>query len=124
MLCGGWCPKGRLAEDGRIPDHYPLEEIQTTSYNDRTIRNIQDSDGSLIVTGGSLDTGTQFTLETCKKLQKPFFSIDLTTEIPKSDFIEWLDTNQIKVLNIAGPRESHSNGIYNEAYRLMVNLLE
>jgi len=20
---GGWCPQGRRAEDGRIPDHYP-----------------------------------------------------------------------------------------------------
>jgi hypothetical protein len=23
MPCGGWCPRGRKAEDGAIPDRYP-----------------------------------------------------------------------------------------------------
>jgi hypothetical protein len=28
---GGWVPKGRLAEDGRLPDRYQLEEMPTDS---------------------------------------------------------------------------------------------
>ena len=47
--CGGWCPQGKRAEDGKIPDRYPLEETRSAHYLDRTHRNVEDSDGTLIV---------------------------------------------------------------------------
>lgn len=25
---GGWCPEGRLAEDGRVPHKYPLNDLR------------------------------------------------------------------------------------------------
>jgi hypothetical protein len=28
--CGGWCPKIRRAEDGPIPERYPLKETTST----------------------------------------------------------------------------------------------
>jgi len=40
--CGGWCPSGRLAEDGRIPDRYPVTELTGGSYRQRTLRNVVD----------------------------------------------------------------------------------
>ncbi len=30
---GGWCPLGRLAEDGQIPDRYRLDETDSPDYS-------------------------------------------------------------------------------------------
>src|SRR6266571_9073801 len=56
--CGGWCPRGRRAEDGIIPERYPLIETPTTAYPQRTERNVRDSDGTLVLTVGRADGGT------------------------------------------------------------------
>jgi uncharacterized protein YjbI with pentapeptide repeats len=45
----GWCPKGRIAEDGIIPPVYPLQETTSTDYAVRTEWNVRDSDGTLIL---------------------------------------------------------------------------
>ena len=55
--CGGWCPDGRKAEDGRIPDCYPLEERKGAGCPERTRRNVEDSDGTLIIHRGPLSVG-------------------------------------------------------------------
>ena len=47
---GGWCPRGRTAEDGPIPARYPLRETESAKYDVRTRRNVRDSDGTLILT--------------------------------------------------------------------------
>lgn len=49
LPCGGWCPKGRKAEDGVIHSRYPLKETPSEEYNERTTWNVRDSDGTLIV---------------------------------------------------------------------------
>ena len=49
---GGWIPKGRKAEDGRLPDRYQLQEMPTPSYPERTEQNVIDSDGTLIFSRG------------------------------------------------------------------------
>ena len=60
---GGWCPQGRRAEDGPIPDGYPLVETAERNYQTRTRRNVEDSDGTLILNLGKLDGGTAFTVK-------------------------------------------------------------
>src|ERR671931_202999 len=47
--CGGWCPAGRLDEVGRIPDRYPLRELAQGSFADRTLENVKDSDGTIVI---------------------------------------------------------------------------
>ena len=74
---GGYCPKGRLAEDGMIPLKYTLEEINSSDYSERTLKNIQKSDGSLIIYCGSLYGGTKMTKEYCNVHNKPVFEINL-----------------------------------------------
>jgi len=61
LPCGGWCPRGRRAEDGGIPDRYPLAETPTAGYPDRTARNVRDSDGTLILGRGALRGGSALT---------------------------------------------------------------
>jgi hypothetical protein len=119
ILCGGWCPKGRIAEDGRLPSRYPLRETPSESYAQRTEWNVRDSDGTLILTRGPLDGGTALTEKCAGKLGRACLVIDLA-EAPAPEVIsDWLRECKISVLNVAGPRESESLGIYREALEFL-----
>ena len=52
---GGWCPRGRLAEDGPIAAQYQLRETRSAKYYIRTRKNVLDSDATLILCRGPLD---------------------------------------------------------------------
>jgi hypothetical protein len=107
--CGGWCPKGRRAEDGRIPDRYPLTELEDEQYQCRTLRNVLDSDATLIIYFGVLAGGTELTQRSCITQGKPYCLID-AREIPADRGAELIDKfvvdTDIEVLNVAGPRAS------------------
>jgi Circularly permutated YpsA SLOG family len=77
--CGGWCPAGRLAEDGKIPERYPVVELADRGYAERTAQNVADSDGTLIIVDGPLVGGTRETLQFCIEQRKPLLLIDLQT---------------------------------------------
>lgn len=111
---GGWCPKGRLAENGTIPVKYPLVETESSDYSVRTKLNIRDSDGSLILVPKipiQTTDGTMLTLQEVKQQQKPHLIIDLSKKPNVELIVHWVSENNIKILNIAGPRESQSPGI-------------
>ena len=76
--CGGWCPSGRLAEDGPLQEIYPLKETPSKAYAQRTEWNVRDSDGTLVLHRGSLSGGTALTVELTKENNKPCLVIDLT----------------------------------------------
>jgi hypothetical protein len=122
--CGGWCPKGRLAEDGMLDDRYPLRETPTEEYAQRTTWNVRDSDGTLILTRGAPTGGTAQTADEARGLVKPVLIVDLTHPPPLADVLAWLRAQRIRVLNVAGPRESKSPGIYADAHRFLTQLLE
>ena len=70
--CGGWCPEGRLAEDGPLSSAYPLEELPGGGYRQRTIKNIESSDGTAIFYFNRPTGGTELTLVQCIRLHKPY----------------------------------------------------
>ncbi len=74
--CGGWCPAGRLAEDGTIPQRYPVIELTDGGYGERTARNVADSDGTLIISNGEPTGGTRETVERCAEMRKPYLIVD------------------------------------------------
>ena len=74
--CGGWCPAGRLAEDGTIPKRYPVLELPNSGYAERTARNVADSNGTLIISNGEPIGGTRETVDRCIEMGKPFLVID------------------------------------------------
>lgn len=74
--CGGWCPAGRLAEDGPIPKRYPVMELANAGYAERTARNVADSDGTLVISNGVLLGGTRETVDRCVELGEPHLVID------------------------------------------------
>lgn len=108
--CGGWYPEGRAAEDGTIPERYPVTVLAGAAYADRTRRNVEDSDGTLILHFGPLSAGTLFTLRVCEELLKPVCLIDgndvgaLAAAAQAQDFVVG---QEIRRLNVAGPRASH-----------------
>ncbi|MYA29057.1 MAG: molybdenum cofactor carrier, partial [Nitrospira sp. SB0666_bin_27] len=106
LQIGGWCPKGRLAEDGTIPMIYPLQETPSPQYAQRTRWNVRDADGTLILTCSEPTGGTALTIHTAERLYKPFRVIDLTTPEDPRDVASWIFHTDITVLNVAGPRES------------------
>ncbi len=121
--CGGWCPRGRRAEDGRIPDRYPLKESSSRSYASRTIQNVIDSDGTLILTFGTPTGGTLLTKNAAQRRHKPFLVIDLGQSSDVELVQDWLSTNEIDVLNVAGPRASQFPSAYETSKRFLRRIL-
>jgi len=122
--CGGWCPKGRLAEDGIIPKKYHLKEIDSSDYTIRTKLNVTDTDGTLILHIETPDKGTNQTMEYCKVMKKAFFIQVLTEKYEINQLSLWIKQNKILRLNIAGPRESNAPGIYLKTVEYLSEVLE
>lgn len=123
LPCGGWCPKGRKAEDGSIAARYPLTETPSADYGQRTEWNVRDSDGTLVLNVGALAGGTAQTVDIARRLRKPCLVVDLAHPPEPSEALAWLDAHRIRVLNVAGPRESKSPGAYAAALRYLRGLL-
>jgi hypothetical protein len=104
---GGWCPKGRLAEDGIIPARYELKEAKTDTYAARTELNVLDSDGTVIfTTNDALTGGSKFTARLAKKHCKPLLHIHKTTRLPDVELGKFIFQHNIRRLNVAGSRHS------------------
>jgi len=107
--CGGWCPMGRLAEDGTIPKRYPVVELANADYAERTLQNVTDSDGTLIISSGEPMGGTRETIERCIENGKPYLIInyrEMSTAEAKEKALKFLQNGHIRRLNVAGPRAS------------------
>ena len=117
--CGGWCPKGRKAEDGPIPDRYPLAETPSARYAQRTRWNVRDSDATLILSPEPLEGGTALTLERARALNRPVFIADPFAPNAARAVRAWLQRARPATLNVAGPRESQHPGIHARALALL-----
>ena len=121
---GGWCPKGRLAEDGPIDPSYPLIETDTSDYAQRTLANVRDSDATLVLAWGEPTGGTAYTIACANALMRPC----LVIQSPARDHIprtaEWLEGSTVSVLNVAGPRESTQPGARDATYKFICWLLD
>ena len=124
LEAGGWCPRGRRAEDGMIPERYPLQETGSWKYPVRTRKNVLNSDGTLILIQGAPQGGTALTISLAEKLGRPYRIVDLILEPSRKPGIRvWGMQNRIRILNVAGPRESEAPGIYDRALQFLLQLL-
>ena len=125
MACGGWCPKGRKAEDGSLPERYPLQETPSSDYAQRTEWNVRDSDATLVLARGTPTGGTAFTIKLAALCHKPCLTEDLFKEgLDAGRAREWIKRNGIRDLNVAGPRESGAPGAYLRAKAFLKELLK
>lgn len=121
---GGSIPLGRKAEDGFIDLRYTeLIELFTTAYSTRTEQNVMDGDATLIFTAGKPDGGTKLTIKLLRKHCKPSLLIYLANT-GENEAVErvknWLCKLEPRVLNVAGPRESKSPGIYDKVLEILI----
>jgi Circularly permutated YpsA SLOG family len=123
----GYCPAGRRAEDGRIPDRYRLIETASADYAERTERNVVESDGTLLVTRGPATGGSALTAALAARHRRPLLHIDLADAGEPAEWAaairEWLATSEIRTLNVAGPRESGAPGIAHDVRVLLCRAL-
>lgn len=114
---GGWCPKGRRAEDGKVPARYALRETDASNYQNRTRRNVVDSDGTVVFTPGEPTGGSRLTVEIAREVGKPCLHLDtkslavLATDATKA-FQAWIIQHGVRTLNVAGARESKAPGTH------------
>lgn len=129
---GGWCPLGRRSENGKIPDIYQLRETSERRYTVRTEKNVVDSDGTLILYRKQMAGGTELTYRLVRKHKRPCLAIDLDEAVDEtakgqSDryraFSDWVIDFNVNVLNVAGPRESTSQGVGRLAEAFLVKAL-
>lgn len=124
---GGWVPKGRLAEDGVVPESYStLRETDSAHYPERTELNVRDSDCTVIVSRGALSGGSQLTMDLARRHDKPVIHIDLSSlsiDEASATLEHWLAQNGCEVINIAGPRASSDRQIYELVKGLLVAVL-
>ena len=118
----GWCPRGRIAEDGKIALYYPLRETPLADSRQRTRWNVRDSDGTLIVCPIEPVGGTALTLAVARQLNRPVLVVN--PEQQPRHALNWLRAQDIDQLNVAGPRESECPGIYDRAARFLSLLLQ
>jgi len=138
--CGGWCPKERKAEDGKVPEKYLVRETRSSNYNVRTKANVCDSDATVIFTPGELTGGSLKTLRSCHAHQKPCLHIMLKKKDHDQivrDILDWLNGDPLLnrypdykasppencVLNVAGSRESRAPGIRETVRKIMVKVI-
>jgi hypothetical protein len=120
---GGWCPRGRAAEDGVIDARFSLSETPNRDPAQRTAWNVRDADATLILSQGELTGGTALTAEIAEQLEKPLLVIDLRKPVPIAHVLSWMRRAAVRVLNIAGPRESQAPGITKDARDFVGRLL-
>jgi len=121
-------PKGWKTEKGPAPwlADLGLVEHPSPQYPPRTRANVRDSDGTLLV-GNPSSLGSKLTLNTAKRTGKPFYGIiteaghDLSRHVVP--FQKWLLDNHIRVLNVAGNRESKAPGITATVHDFLVEAL-
>lgn len=133
--CGGWCPAGRLNELGKIPQRYPLQEVKqhvkegaalwepkSDIFAERTLRNVENSDGTIVIYPGRLRGGSEYTIKCCSELKRPDRSIDAAKISPEEAaelIVEFVRKERIRTLNVAGPRQSEWPGGYDYAFRVL-----
>ena len=125
--CGGWCPQGRLAEDGVIDARYPVTELEGGGYVERTERNVRDTDGTVIIHFGRLEGGTRATQEFCTALGKPCLLLDaerLDAAEAAARIAEFASGFAARRLNFAGPRASGAPGAYEYALAAVGEFLD
>ncbi len=138
---GGWCPKGRVAEDGVIPPIYQLKELPSSDYAERTRQNVLASDATLILGTSRLTGGSLLTLRSAQEMQRPCLTIKLPGvawldprkegdghhawgESELNAIATWLSQQPIQILNVAGPRASKMPEAYGASLLLLKKLFE
>ncbi|HUG20774.1 MAG TPA: putative molybdenum carrier protein [Planctomycetaceae bacterium] len=127
FACGGWCPEGRLAEDGPIDEKYPLKVLPNAGYPERTRENVIDSDATLIFFNGELAGGTKKSKTLARSLGKPYLMLDFSeTDLESAVDLayESIKEQGLQKINFSGPRASNWPEAHEIAYEFTSRLID
>lgn len=127
---GGWCPKGRLQEFGQISDEYfnpdrescGMKEAESSRWAQRTALNVRDSDATLILKTGHITTGTKLTIKICRQKSRYYVICDPYKPYHVPRAVKFIIEQNVKILNVAGPRESRRKGIYKQSKTFLTDV--
>jgi Circularly permutated YpsA SLOG family len=123
---GGWCPRGRLAEDEIIDDAYKLTETPSADPAERTEWNVRDSDATVIFSiSPKLSGGSAKTEAFTRQYRKPCLHIsrESDSECAKEMLARFLVENKVEILNVAGPRHSEESEVAKFVSELLKRVL-
>jgi hypothetical protein len=104
------CPGGLAAfAEATAPRETAAPWQQRGIFAERTLANVRDSDGTIIIYSGQARGGTEYTIECCKQLQRPHQLIDaskISAAVAAKLVADFIRENRIEILNVAGPRQS------------------
>ena len=124
--CGGWCPADGRAEDGIIDARYGLQPLPRGGYAERTRRNVDDSDATLILYFGEIEGGTALTAACCEQRGRPLLLVDALAMDPGQAAVRACDfvvRHAVQRLNVAGPRASRTPAAHAYACDTVLRLL-
>ena len=110
MTVTGWCPAGRWAEDGPLAPKYPLRPTPASDTAQRTIWNVHLSDALLVLNDGYSSPGTALAVKAAQWLQRPVLRQNVVSSTAAA--VEWIRSNNLRVINLAGPRLSEAPDAY------------
>ncbi len=122
---GGWCPRGRRADDGPLAPRYALRETDSASDADRTRRNVRESDGTLILNAGPLEGRALLGKRLAEAAGKPYFVAQLDGRNRPRELrrvLEWLGGDALLTVHVAGPRAASRPGVHDMAYQMLQQL--
>ncbi len=120
---GGYCPRDRKAEDGRIPGIYSMKEMDTDDYRVRTRHNVASAHATVVFYYDVLDGGSLLTVKFCHELRTQCLVVDLMSKRPLG-IKSFMRHAKPTILNIAGNRESRSPGIQVKVRDVLVEALK
>ncbi len=131
---GGWCPRGRRAEDGTIDERYHLRESDSFKYDKRTKRNVQDSDATVVFTiATEASGGTGLTIRLAEQEGKPLLHLAQaahqrpgTAEAVREDaqrLNKFIVAHGVGRLNVAGPRASQEPNVASYVWSVLATAL-
>ncbi len=112
LALGGWCPRGRRAEDGVLHPAYPLTETPDFDYEQRTAWNVRAAEATLVLCWGPLEGGTALTVDCLDAEQRPYLVVSLDRGPDPGPVRAWLQEGGFQTLNVAGPRASKAPQAY------------
>lgn len=121
---GGWIQKGRRTQSWTLPEKYHLQEMNTASHKKRIEQNVIDSDGTLIISYGTLSGGSAYCRQMALEYQRPLLHVDLMQLDPGQAaklIHSWIGLHHIKTLNVSGPLSSEDARIYTATLEVLQN---
>lgn len=102
---GGTMPRGFITLLGPKPEYavnFGMVEHASDKYPPRTEENVRNSDGTIQIASHWDSPGEILTSKLIKKVGRPGLKVDFHKPLPASQIVEWLESNRIAVLNVAG----------------------